>query len=288
MVFNYIVRYGNMRKLSEFTSLSELRRSSQVVVRSDRGTDWGEVLSEATERSRSFLDQKETKVGRILREANEEDQQTREQQQQTEKDKFNGCEALIAERKLQMQLVDVEYIFGGERLIFYYLAEKRVDFRELVKSLASRFKTRIEMRQIGVRDEAKLLADYGDCGKPTCCSTHLTEMPPVSMKMAKLQKATLDPNKISGRCGRLKCCLRYEYDTYVDMKRELPKVGALVITKKGQGKVTGQEILTQKVWVEYEGAGRNLVEMTDIVTVIKSERKKRPASTGKEPPASAT
>ena len=118
-----------------------------------------------------------------------------------------------------MDLIDVEILLGRERIIFYYLAEKRVDFRELVKDLARSLRTRIEMRQIGVRDEAKLLADYGDCGKPVCCNTHLTAMPPVSMKMAKLQKTTLDPAKISGRCGRLKCCLRYEFDTYRELER---------------------------------------------------------------------
>ena len=117
-----------------------------------------------------------------------------------------------------MDLVDVEIILGRERIVFYYLAEKRVDFRELVKDLARALRTRIEMRQIGVRDEAKLLADYGDCGKPVCCNTHLTRMPPVSMKMAKMQKTTLDPAKISGRCGRLKCCLRYEFDTYRELE----------------------------------------------------------------------
>ncbi|QDU80295.1 hypothetical protein Pla110_20220 [Polystyrenella longa] len=291
MVNNYIVRYGNIRKLAEFTSPKEQRRSDQVIVKSDRGTEWGEVLSEATERSRLFLSQQKSadleKVGRILRDASDDDWQKKDQHGAQEKEKFQGCEKLIQERKLQMQLVDAEYIFGGERLIFYYLAEKRVDFRELVKSLASQFKTRIEMRQIGVRDEAKLLADYGDCGKPTCCNTHLDEMPPVSMKMAKLQKATLDPNKISGRCGRLKCCLRYEYDTYVDMRRELPKLGAMVITKKGQGKVVGQEVLAQKVWVQFDDSRKNLVEMTDIVTVIKGGSKK-PVSPAKEPPTSAS
>ena len=152
---------------------------------------------------------------------------------------------MIGERHLGMQLVDVEHLLGGERLIFYYLAEQRVDFRDLVKALAKRYKTRIEMRQIGVRDEAKLLADYGDCGKPVCCNTHLREMPPVSMKMAKIQKATLDPAKISGRCGRLKCCLRYEYDTYEEYRRDLPKVGTMVMTRIGQGKVIAQEILRE-------------------------------------------
>ncbi len=138
-----------------------------------------------------------------------------------------------------MELVDVEHLFGGERIVVYYLAEGRVDFRELVKMLAGEFQTRIEMRQIGVRDEAKLLADYGDCGKPVCCNTHLVEMPPVSMKMAKLQKATLDPTKISGRCGRLKCCLRYEYDTYEQLQKELPPIGSRVVTPEGRAGVIG-------------------------------------------------
>ena len=136
------------------------------------------------------------------------------------------CQELIAKRRLQMKLVDVEMIHGGERVVFFYLAEQRVDFRELVKDLARVLKTRIEMRQIGVRDEAKLLADYGDCGKPVCCNTHLSQMPPVSMKMAKIQKTTLDPAKISGRCGRLKCCLRYEYDTYRSLEKATCRASA--------------------------------------------------------------
>jgi cell fate regulator YaaT (PSP1 superfamily) len=140
--------------------------------------------------------------------------------------------------------VDVEHLFGGERIIVYYLAEGRVDFRELVRRLATEFQTRIEMRQIGVRDEAKLLADYGDCGKTVCCNSHLVEMPPVSMKMAKLQKATLDPTKISGRCGRLKCCLRYEYDTYLDLQAALPPVNSEIITPRGV-----HECLAKKSWL---------------------------------------
>ncbi len=133
------------------------------------------------------------------------------------------CQQHIERLGLKMQLVDAEHVFGGERVIIYYLAENRVDFRELVRLLAGEFQTRIEMRQIGVRDEAKLLADFGDCGGPVCCNTHLVQMPPVSMRMAKLQKATLDPTKISGRCGRLKCCLRYEYETYEEIGRAAHK-----------------------------------------------------------------
>jgi cell fate regulator YaaT (PSP1 superfamily) len=164
--------------------------------------------------------------------------------------------------------VDVEYVFGGERILVYYLAENRVDFRELVKQLAGEFQTRIEMRQIGVRDESKLLADYGDCGKPVCCNTHLSEMPPVSMKMAKLQKATLDPTKISGRCGRLKCCLRYEYESYEEMQRELPPIGADIVTDKGRAKVLAQEILAGQVLVQMEDMRRVLVTSNEVLSVL--------------------
>jgi cell fate regulator YaaT (PSP1 superfamily) len=125
------------------------------------------------------------------------------------------------------------------------------------------------MRQIGVRDEAKLLADYGDCGKPVCCNTHLSEMPPVSMKMAKLQKATLDPTKISGRCGRLKCCLRYEYDTYELLQKDLPPVGSEVLTSKGRQRVLAHEILAQQLLVETEDRRRLLIPATDVLTVLK-------------------
>jgi cell fate regulator YaaT (PSP1 superfamily) len=165
-----------------------------------------------------------------------------------------------------MELVDVEHLFGGERIVFYFLAEKRVDFRELVKDLAREYQTRIEMRQIGVRDEAKLLADYGDCGKPVCCNTHMTVMPPVSMRMAKLQKSTLDPSKISGRCGRLKCCLRFEQEIYEEFQAELPAPGTRVVTPKGQGRVLAQEVLARKVLVEFEDGRRIPVPASEILT----------------------
>src|SRR6266536_1897715 len=186
-----------------------------------------------------------------------------------------GCErrngkslrpALAPHRQLQMALVDVEHLFGGERIVFYFLSEKRVDFRELVKDLAREFQTRIEMRQIGVRDEAKLLADYGDCGKPVCCNTHMAVMPPVSMRMAKLQKSTLDPSKISGRCGRLKCCLRFEQDVYEEFQKQLPPAGARVVTAKGQGRVLAQEVLAKKVLIEFEGGRRLPVSAEEILT----------------------
>ncbi len=272
----YIVRYGLTRNLREFSTRGEeiVTRGTPVIVRTDRGVEWGEVLCPATEKTREYLGG-ESVVGKLLRAATDEDQRLREEIARNERTEFDGCREMIAERKLQMQLVDVEHLFGGERLVFYYVAEKRVDFRELVKALAKQFRARIEMRQIGVRDEAKLLADYGDCGKPVCCNTHLHEMPPVSMKMAKIQKATLDPTKISGRCGRLKCCLRYEYDTYDEYRRELPRVGAMVVTREGQGKVVGQEILSRKILVRYEDRRQVLTDAGDVLTVVKSSGKQQ-------------
>lgn len=267
---SYIVRYGAMRLLAEFAAKPEmdLPRGRSVIVRTDRGVEWGEVLCPAGEHARKHLG-KSPEPGRILREADENDYRHRDEIRRREREHFRDGGELVREHKLAMQLVDVEQLFGGERLIFYYLAENRVDFRELVKAMAKRFHTRIEMRQIGVRDEARLMADYGDCGRPVCCNNHLREMPQVSMKAAKIQKATLDPQKISGRCGRLKCCLRFEFDTYVEMQRELPRVGATVVTKSGQGRVVAQEILARKLLVEYEDRRRILTDEKDILTVVK-------------------
>ncbi|MBA3315491.1 MAG: hypothetical protein M3552_06480 [Planctomycetota bacterium] len=266
----YVVRYGLTRFVAEFSPRGSetYPRGAEVVVRTSRGTEWGEVLCAATPRTREFLGVAEPE-GRILRLATRSDREALERTRESEREAFRGGHEVVRESKLVMQLVDVESLFGGERLVFYYVAEQRVDFRELVKQLAKRFRTRIEMRQIGVRDEAKLIADYGDCGKPVCCNTHLREMPPVSMKMAKMQKATLDPNKISGRCGRLKCCLRYEYDTYEAHRKELPKVGVTVVTKLGQGRVFAVELLARKLIVQYEDHRRILTDEKDVLTVVR-------------------
>ena len=213
-VAGYIVRYGAMRFLGAFTPTGgrKYRRGANVIARTDRGLEVGEILCEATETALKVL--KDPPEGQIVREASAEDMRELIRIDEQARQEMDVCQGYVDKLRLQMKLVDVEHIFGGERVVIYYLAENRVDFRELVKLLAGEFQTRIEMRQIGVRDEAKLLADYCDCGVPVCCNTHLVQMPPVSMRMAKLQKATLDPTKISGRCGRLKCCLRYEFELY--------------------------------------------------------------------------
>ena len=166
--------------------------------------------------------------------------------------------------RVELTLVRVEQIFGRERVVVYYVADGRVDFRELVRALAAEFQTRIEMQQIGVRDETKLLADVGDCGREVCCTTFLATMPPVSMKMAKLQKATLDPTKVSGRCGRLKCCLRYEFDAYYELQEASPAIGQTVWTPLGRGRVFAQELFAKRVVVDLEDGGRQSFDVEEI------------------------
>ena len=265
----YIVRYGAMRLLGVFAARGKesLNRGLKVIARTSRGLEAGEVLCEATPDAIEQI--KNPDNGQIVREMTEQDENELDHIQLNTRDEFKTCERYVQKLGLDMQLVDVEHIFGGERIVVYYLAEERVDFRELVKQLATEFQTRIEMRQIGVRDEARLLADFGDCGKPVCCNTHLSAMPPVSMKMAKIQKATLDPTKISGRCGRLKCCLRYEYDTYIDMQKELPPIGSDIVTGNGRAHVLNQSILASQLLVSMEDGRRVLINADDVLTVLK-------------------
>lgn len=262
----YIVRHGAMRHVGDFDGGEgkTWARGTQVVVRTDRGHELGEVLCEGTPRAVQLI--AEPTCGQIVRPVGEADAAVAERLREAEGREFETGRRFIHQRELPMELVDVEHLFGGERIVFYFLAEKRVDFRELVRDLAREYQTRIEMRQIGVRDEAKLLADYGDCGKPVCCNTHMTVMPPVSMRMAKLQKSTLDPAKISGRCGRLKCCLRFEQDVYEEFQKALPPVGCRVLTQKGQGRVLAQEILARKVLVEFEDGRRVVIAADEILT----------------------
>ena len=281
----YVVRTGVTRALGVFASSRDdaYPRAAEVVVRTDRGLEIGEVLCEATEAAVSRLEA--PGHGQILRHLAPEDARERSRLLDQARQEYQTCLRLIAQEKLDMKLVDVEHLFGGERVVVYYLAENRIDFRELVRQLASEFQTRVEMRQIGVRDEAKLLADYGDCGKPVCCNTHLSEMPPVSMKMAKMQKATLDPTKISGRCGRLKCCLRYEYDTYEALQKELPPLGSDVVTARGRARVLAHEILASQLLVETEDHRRVLIDADEVLTVLKRGSGPRRDAPEERPPA---
>jgi cell fate regulator YaaT (PSP1 superfamily) len=269
-----------MRNLGVMTAngSDSYRRGHEVVVRTERGTETGQVLCEASEDALSHLDEPST--GNILREFGDQDAADLATIEAGRDQLMKDVTKEVAKLGLDMQLVDTEQILGRQRLVIYYLAEQRVDFRELVKVLAKQFSTRIEMRQIGVRDEAKLLADYGDCGKPVCCNTHLVKMPPVSMKMAKLQKATLDPTKISGRCGRLKCCLRYEFETYDEIQKSLPNIGSQIVTRNGKAKVIAQQLLAQQLLIETEDHRRMLIEASEVLSVIEKpaakKKKKKP------------
>lgn len=181
---------------------------------------------------------------KVIRVATEADIKTLEENKAKEKDAFGICEKKIEAHGLDMNLVDVEYTFDRSKLLFYFTADGRVDFRELVKDLASTFKTRIELRQIGVRDESRMIGGFGICGRPFCCNTFLTDFQPVSIKMAKEQGLSLNPTKISGTCGRLMCCLKYEQDTYEHLLRVTPKVGAIVDTPEGKGRVIENNLIT--------------------------------------------
>jgi cell fate regulator YaaT (PSP1 superfamily) len=266
-VARYVVRFGVMRMLSVMSTRGPDRysRGDRVIARTHRGLEEAEILCEANEDTARRLP--EAGSGQVLRRMTSEDFTDALHLKSKLSDEFVVCKKHVRDLNMPMELVDLERIFGGERIVVYYLAEDRVDFRDLVKNLSAEFQTRIEMRQIGIRDEAKLLADYGDCGKPVCCNTHLVQMPPVSMRMAKLQKATLDPTKISGRCGRLKCCLRYEFDTYEELHKDLPPPGSELVTAHGKARVINQEILTQQLLIITEDHRRMMIRLDEVISV---------------------
>jgi cell fate regulator YaaT (PSP1 superfamily) len=255
-----------MRHLGVMTAKESFRYGDDVVIRSDRGTEMATVLCEATPAAIGGLH--EPTEGRILRRLDSTARGDWSQMSEMTRRDLDVCQPHVDALNLQMQLIDVERVLGGERVIVYFLSEGRVDFRGLVKLLGQEFQTRIEMRQIGIRDEAKLLADFGDCGQEVCCSRFLSKMPPVSMKMAKLQRASLDPTKISGRCGRLKCCLRYEFETYESLAEELPPIGSKILTRDGECHVIAQDILAGQLIVNTDDRRRIMVPAGDVVQVL--------------------
>jgi cell fate regulator YaaT (PSP1 superfamily) len=211
--------------------------------------------------------------GEVLYKVTEEDKKKQKEiEEETIPSEFSFCQKKIKEHSLPMKLASVEHLFGSKKIIFYFLAKGRVDFRELVKDLAKEYKSRIEMKQIGVRDEARLLAEYEHCGRELCCRTFLKDLEPVTMKMAKNQKATLDPSKISGRCGRLMCCLRYEDNAYEELKHHLPKKGTLIMTTKGVGEVVDFDILQQKVTMETKDKKLIVVLKKEILEKVNETR----------------
>lgn len=244
------VRFKSTGKVYYFDPGGEtLKKGSMAIVETARGVECGEVAMENTEVRDSAIIQP---LRKLIRQATPEDLLVVEENHRKEKSAFKACEKRIAARGLEMKLVDVEYTFDNSKILFYFTADGRVDFRELVKDLAGMFRTRIELRQIGVRDEAKMLGGIGICGRPFCCGSFLGGFQPVSIKMAKEQGLSLNPVKISGACGRLMCCLKYEQEAYQDLLKNTPKVNAIVSTPDGKGVVIDQNLLTRKLTVRLD------------------------------------
>ena len=244
------VRFQNGGKVYYFSPDSwKVKQGDLVITETSRGTECGEV---AIANKQIPKEQVTVPLKPILRVATREDRRTLEQNRKKEERAFQVCQQKIAYRKLKMNLVDVECTFDNSKLLFYFTADNRVDFRELVKDLAAVFRTRIELRQIGVRDEAKMLGGLGICGRPFCCAQFMDEFLPVSIKMAKTQNLSLNPTKISGTCGRLMCCLKYEQDAYEDAVKRMPKNDSFVLTPDGPGNVSDVNLLKETVNVRLD------------------------------------
>jgi len=256
--------------------------SDTLVVETARGMELGECAQLAAEVSD---DEVVPPLRRVVRVATEADIQQVEKNREHERSAYGICQEKIAAHKIEMKLVDVEYAFDNSKIVFYFTANGRVDFRSLVKDLASVFKTRIELRQIGVRDEAKMLGGLGPCGRTICCGTFLGDFQPVSIKMAKEQSLSLNPTKISGLCGRLMCCLKYEQDVYEEARRKLPRVGKEVITPDGRGHVIEVNVLKETVKVRI--VVRDTAEVkefagADITRVAEPARQRKETPTAEE------
>ncbi|MHC4573689.1 MAG: PSP1 domain-containing protein [Planctomycetota bacterium] len=280
-----LVRYGRMGTLGwfEHNEAQIPKVPHRVVVKTERGLELGQLVGQlcpykaghfklSRDQVQKYFKDSEidcplAAAGRFVRYATGEDLSEERHLQKIAEEEMDYCKRFVKELNLAMKIVDAEHVFGGERLIFYFMSEGRVDFRQLVKKLAHEYQTRIEMRQIGSRDEAKLLADHETCGQECCCKRFLKALKPVNMRMAKMQKATLDPAKISGYCGRLKCCLRYEDQTYTELKKRLPKKNTKVKTRYGEGKVVDSQILTQLVAVELADGVKVAIPVEELEVV---------------------
>ena len=244
------VRFREVGKIYYFDPDGEtLNKGEYVIVETSRGVECGEVAMGNREIGDSEISYP---LKKMLRKATKQDLDKVQENKEKEKKAFVVCEQKIREHKLKMKLINVEYTFDNNKILFYFTADGRVDFRELVKDLAFVFRTRIELRQIGVRDEAKMLGGLGICGRPFCCKTFMGDFQPVSIKMAKEQGMSLNPVKISGTCGRLMCCLKYEQEAYTDLLRHTPKVGAIVKTPDGKGLVVETNLIARTLKVKLD------------------------------------
>ena len=254
------VRFKEVGKVYYFDPLdNKLRIGDKVIVETARGLECGEVAMANKVIGDNELNHPLKPLVRI---ATPDDIKRVEENREKEKSAYKICEEKIAKHKLEMKLVNVEYTFDNSKIIFYFTADGRVDFRALVKDLESVFRTRIELRQIGVRDEAKMIGGLGICGRPFCCSRFMGEFQPVSIKMAKEQGLSLSPTKISGTCGRLMCCLKYEQEAYTDLLRHTPKVGAIVNTPEGRGLVVENNLIARTLKVKLDNAPADVAPKT--------------------------
>lgn len=242
------VRFRTAGKIYYFDPVKfEIKRGDNVIVETARGVEFGTVVGDPREVEDKKIVQP---LKPVLRVANDRDKEQERKNKEKEKEAFQICLEKIRKHKLEMKLIDAEYTFDNNKVLFYFTADGRIDFRELVKDLAAVFKTRIELRQIGVRDETKIIGGMGICGRTLCCHAHLSEFVPVSIKMAKEQNLSLNPTKISGVCGRLMCCLKHEEETYEELNGRLPYVGDPVTTEDGlKGEVHSVNVLRQRVKV---------------------------------------
>lgn len=277
------IQFSYAGKLYDFTcGALQLHPGDQVIVETEKGRGIGDVVREPREVPSSELYEG---IKQIIREATAEDIESAARNKTREKDARAYCLKKIIERGLDMKLIRVEYLFDGSKAIFYFTADGRIDFRELVKDLAYAFHTRIEMRQVGVRDEAKMVGGIGICGRELCCSSFLREFEPVSVKMAKEQNLALNPIKISGQCGRLLCCLGYEFETYTTLKKSLPKCGRYIQCGEVCGEVVKQNVLTGTVTVRTEEHREVIVRGDEIRQDQVTEKpKKQPPKEPAEAP----
>ena len=276
------VRFKTAGKAYYFDPHSfDLHAGDKVIVETSRGIELGTVASGIREIDGNEL---HSELKSVVRLATEEDMAHYEDNKRREKEAFGICLEKIKAHKLEMKLVEVEYTFDGSKILFYFTAEGRVDFRELVKDLATVFHTRIELRQIGVRDESKTLGSIGVCGRSLCCSQWLGEFVPVSIKMAKEQGLSLNPTKISGACGRLMCCLKYEQDVYEELVREMPKVEQKIKTPDGIGTVVSVSLLRGTVKATIENDAEKTLNEYNVndITIIKQPKSNRSKVEAKE------
>ncbi len=268
------IRFKKLGKIYFFNPNGfKLDKGRNAIVETARGLELGEVAV-----SNRLMDDEKivTPLKKVIRPATKEDEDLFEENEKRAQEAFKVCEEKILKHGLDMKLIDVEYTFDSTKLLFYFTADTRIDFRELVKDLAAIYKTRIELRQIGVRDEVKMLGGYGMCGRELCCVNHLADLNPVSIKMAKEQGLSLNPTKISGVCGRLMCCLKHEQEVYEEKLSRLPNIGAIVKNPEGEGSVEDVQVLKEIITVKLEKDDTTIKKdfKFEDIEIIKNTKKK--------------